>query len=111
MIPSTVTLKTMGGTLKLDNLDENDQVTLDAFSPKLGFSLKDMDNFNCEEVVEYSMKLKKIKESLTPNRSNMKRDSALRSPHRAGTQLPESDRFLKSSYPFTLDMLSFSGCW
>lgn len=95
--------------MKLDNLDEDEQVALKAFSQKLGFYLKDMDNFNREEVVEYSMKLKKIKESLTPNRSKMQRDSALRSPHRAGTQLLRSDRFLKSSYPITLDMLSVSG--
>ena len=34
-----------------------------------------------------------------PKRSSMYRDSAFRSPHRAGTYRPGSERFRKSAYP------------
>jgi menaquinone-dependent protoporphyrinogen IX oxidase len=64
IIGNPVSQETLGGTLKLADLDDNDKVALDAFSQKVGFPLKDMDNFNLEEVLAYALELKKIKDHL-----------------------------------------------
>lgn len=64
IIGSVVSQKTFGGSLKLNDLTEDDRGALDAFSQQVGFPLKDMDNFNLEEVLSYGLKLKTIKESL-----------------------------------------------
>ncbi|MEN6292856.1 MAG: flavodoxin domain-containing protein [Methanobacterium sp.] len=63
-LPNTLSKKAMGGTLKLDALSEEDSNALDIFSEKVGFPLKDMDNFNLEEVTSYALELKEIKENL-----------------------------------------------
>jgi len=47
----------------------------------------------------------------SPYRSSMNRVSGFTSPHRVGTYRPGSDRFLNSTYPITLVMLSVSGFW
>lgn len=64
IIGSTVSQKALGGTLKLSKLSEEDSHALDDFSQQVGFPLKDMDNFNLEEVTSFALELKKIKESL-----------------------------------------------
>lgn len=64
IIGSTVSLKSLGGTLTLSALSEEDSHALDDFSQQVGFPLKDMNNFNLEEVINYALELKKIKESL-----------------------------------------------
>lgn len=64
IISSTVSSKALGGTLKLDVLTEEDSKALNAFSQQVGFPLKDMDNFNLEDVISYALELKEIKESL-----------------------------------------------
>ena len=63
-IKNTVSKKALGGTLKLNAMSEEDSKALDIFSQQVGFPLKDMDNFNLEEVTSYALELKEIKENL-----------------------------------------------
>ncbi|WP_321421747.1 flavodoxin domain-containing protein [uncultured Methanobacterium sp.] len=65
-IKNTVSKKALGGTLKLSAMTEEDSKALDIFSQQVGFPLKDMDNFNLEEVTSYALELKEIKENLIP---------------------------------------------
>jgi len=64
IIGNTLSLKSLGGTLTLSSLSDEDSYALDIFSQKVGFLLKDMDNFNLEEVTNYALELKEIKENL-----------------------------------------------
>lgn len=66
-LDNVISKKTLGGTLKIDKLNKMDSQALEAFSKNLGFNLGDMDHFKLEEVVEYGMDLKEIKDDLSPN--------------------------------------------
>lgn len=58
--------KPLGGILKQNILNEEDKEALHLFSEKIGFELKDIDNFNLEEVLKYALELKSIKDELIP---------------------------------------------
>lgn len=66
-LDNVISKKALGGTLKIDKLNKMDSQALEAFSKNLGFNLGDMDHFKLEEVVEYGMELKEIKDDLSPN--------------------------------------------
>lgn len=81
--------KALGGTLKLDSLDSDDQRDLELFSEMVGFPLKDMDLFNLEEVLEYALELKNIRDNLLPAMPTAELQEAV-------------ERFLKSHNTCTL---------
>lgn len=58
--------KALGGTLKLDGLDSDDQKALEVFSEMVKFPLKDLDLFRQEEVMDYALELKKVRDDLLP---------------------------------------------
>ena len=58
--------RALGGILKLNRLDGEDSQSLKEFSEKIGFNLNDTDNFNLEEVINYGLELKLIKDDLIP---------------------------------------------
>jgi menaquinone-dependent protoporphyrinogen IX oxidase len=66
-LDNVISKKALGGTLKIDKLNKMDSKALELFSENLGFNLGDMDHFKLEEVVEYGMELKEIKDDLSPN--------------------------------------------
>lgn len=66
-LDNVISKKALGGTLKIDKLDKMDSKALEIFSENLGFNLGDMDHFKLEEVVDYGMELKCIKDDLSPN--------------------------------------------
>jgi len=65
-IGDVVNLQPFGGILKLDKLDDQDKKALQAFSKKVGFELRDIDNLNLEDVLDYAMQLKSIKDEKSP---------------------------------------------
>lgn len=81
--------KALGGTLKLDSLDSDDQRDLELFSEMVGFPLEDMDLFNLEEVLEYALELKNIRDNLLPAMPTAELQEAV-------------ERFLKSHNTCTL---------
>jgi len=66
ILGNVITKRVLGGILKLDRLKENDSQLLKEFSEKLGFKLGDMDKFKLEDVVNYALELKLIKDDLIP---------------------------------------------
>jgi menaquinone-dependent protoporphyrinogen IX oxidase len=69
LLGKAVSKRALGGILKLDTLKKSDSQSLKEFSKKMGFKLGDMDNFKLDEVVEYALELKLIKEDLIPKMS------------------------------------------
>lgn len=61
--PNIVCLKALGGRQNIEKLSEKDAQALKQFSEKTGALLLDVDLFSPEDVVEYAMRLKKIKDS------------------------------------------------
>ena len=66
ILGNVITKRALGGILKLDRLKENDSQLLKEFSEKLDFKLGDMDKFKLEDVVNYALELKLIKDDLIP---------------------------------------------
>ena len=66
ILGNVITKRVLGGILKLDRLKENDSQLLKEFSEKLDFKLGDMDKFKLEDVVNYALELKLIKDDLIP---------------------------------------------
>jgi menaquinone-dependent protoporphyrinogen IX oxidase len=56
----------LGGKLDLKRLNSKDADALKKFGEKVGLKLADVDNFKLEDVVNYALELKHIKESLIP---------------------------------------------
>ena len=59
-----LTLKAIGGRLIVDKLDEEDHDKIKEFLKLVKLPMEDMDFYNPEEVVKYSMKLKSHKDNL-----------------------------------------------
>jgi len=59
-----VTLKALGGRLILEDLDSDDQVSIEEFLELVKFPHEDIDFYNKEEVIKFSLKLKSLKEGL-----------------------------------------------
>jgi len=59
-----MSLKAIGGRLRIDDLDENDHDLIKEFLNHVNLPFEDMDFYNPEEIVNYSLKLKSIKENL-----------------------------------------------
>ena len=57
-----VSIDTIGGRLKLNNLDLEDYKAIESFLRRADLSFEDMDFFNIEEVIEYALELKNLKE-------------------------------------------------
>ena len=57
-------VRALGGVLKLDDLTDEDSKALEKFSEMVGFDLKDMNKFNLDNVIDYALKLKNIKDEL-----------------------------------------------
>lgn len=66
IIGNVVSQRALGGTLKLSILKEEDQKALKVFSKMVGFDITDIDNFNLEEVIDYALELKLIKDNSVP---------------------------------------------
>lgn len=66
-LDNVISKKALGGILKTDKLSKMDSQALESFSENLGFNLGDMDHFKLEEVIEYGMEIKEIKDDLSPN--------------------------------------------
>ena len=65
-----LSLKAIGGKLIVEDLDQDDQEQLKIFLDRVNLPMEDMDFYNQDEVVKYSLKLKSIKEKLvTPVKS------------------------------------------
>jgi menaquinone-dependent protoporphyrinogen IX oxidase/nitroimidazol reductase NimA-like FMN-containing flavoprotein (pyridoxamine 5'-phosphate oxidase superfamily) len=58
--------KSLGGRLILKELDDNSNSAIKEFLKAVGMPVTDIDITNPEEVVDYSLKLKKLKEGLMP---------------------------------------------
>jgi menaquinone-dependent protoporphyrinogen IX oxidase len=65
-IGEAVSKRALGGTLKMERLDPDDLEALEMFSERVGFPLMDMDHFNLEEVIEYALELKNIRDDMIP---------------------------------------------
>jgi menaquinone-dependent protoporphyrinogen IX oxidase len=61
---NALSLKALGGRLIIEKLDEKDHGLIKEFLNKVNLPLEDMDFYNPEEVVNYSLKLKSLKENL-----------------------------------------------
>ncbi len=59
-----MSLKAIGGRLRIDDLDENDHDLIKEFLNHVNLPFEDMNFYNSEEIVNYSLKLKSIKENL-----------------------------------------------
>jgi len=59
-----LSLKAIGGKLIIDELHPDDHGLIKEFLKKVNLPFKDMDFYNPEEIVNYSMKLKSLKENL-----------------------------------------------
>jgi menaquinone-dependent protoporphyrinogen IX oxidase len=66
ILGEVVSSRALGGILKLDKLDRKDSESLKAFSKMVGFPLVDANNFNREDVINYALELKSIKDNLIP---------------------------------------------
>lgn len=77
IIGDTINQEALGGILKFSNLNVDDKIALEEFSKKVGFDLKDMDNFNLEEVLDFTLELKYIKEELIPKAPSNKVKEAI----------------------------------
>ena len=68
-IGKIVDKKALWGLLKQNILNDSDKNAIKLFSEKIGFQLKDINNFSLEEVLKYSLELKSIKDNLIPKAS------------------------------------------
>ena len=59
-----LSLKAIGGRLLVDDLDKKDQEQLKIFLDRVNLPMEDMNFYNQDEIVKYSLKLKLIKEKL-----------------------------------------------
>lgn len=59
-----LTLKALGGRLILEDLDSDDQVSIEEFLELVKLPHENMDFYNTDEVIKFSMKLKGLKEKL-----------------------------------------------
>lgn len=66
LIKNVVSKKALGGKLDLNKLNKKDSDALKIFSEQIGMVLGDVNNFNVEDVVNYALKLKSLKEDLIP---------------------------------------------
>jgi menaquinone-dependent protoporphyrinogen IX oxidase/uncharacterized protein YhbP (UPF0306 family) len=57
-------LKAVGGKLIIDDLDQEDLEQIKIFLDKVNLPIEDMDFYNQDEIVKYSLKLKSIKEKI-----------------------------------------------
>lgn len=58
--------KALGGKLIIKNLKKEDSKALKEFSKIIGYEIGDVNNFNAEDVIDYALELKKIKDELIP---------------------------------------------
>lgn len=66
LIGNVVSIKALDGKLDLNKLNSKDSEALKRFSEQIGMELGNVNNFNLEEMVNYALKLKSIKENLIP---------------------------------------------
>lgn len=59
-----LTLKALGGRLILEDLDSDDQISIEEFLDLVKLPHENMDFYNKEEVIKFAMKLKGLKEEL-----------------------------------------------
>ena len=65
-------LKAIGGRLIVDDLDQEDKEQIKIFLDRVNLPMEDMDFYNQDEIVKYSLKLKSIKEKImTPVKSEV----------------------------------------
>jgi menaquinone-dependent protoporphyrinogen IX oxidase/nitroimidazol reductase NimA-like FMN-containing flavoprotein (pyridoxamine 5'-phosphate oxidase superfamily) len=57
-------LKALGGRLILDKLDSDDKISIEEFLELVKLPNEDMDFYNTQDVINFSMKLKELKEDL-----------------------------------------------
>jgi menaquinone-dependent protoporphyrinogen IX oxidase/uncharacterized protein YhbP (UPF0306 family) len=57
-------MKAVGGKLIIDDLDQEDLEQIKIFLDKVNLPIEDMDFYNQDEIVKYSLKLKSIKEKI-----------------------------------------------
>jgi len=61
---NALSLKAVGGRLIINKLDQKDLVLIKKFLKHVNLPFKDMDFYNLEEIINYSLKLKSLKENL-----------------------------------------------
>ena len=66
ILGKVITKRALGGILKHNKLDEEDSQALKEFSEKIGFTFDDTDNFNLEDIINYGLELKSLKDDLIP---------------------------------------------
>ena len=64
LLKNVVSKKALVGKLELNKLSQRDSDALKVFSKQLGMELGNVNNFKMEEVVNYALELKALKESL-----------------------------------------------
>ena len=64
LIGNVISKKALGGKLELNKLNKKDSDALKIYSEQMGIELSDMDNFKLEDMVNYALTLKMIKEDL-----------------------------------------------
>ncbi|MCE5214216.1 MAG: pyridoxamine 5'-phosphate oxidase family protein [Methanobacterium sp.] len=64
LMKNVVSKKALGGKLELNKLNKKDSDALKIFSKQLGMEMGDVNNFNLEDVVNYALQLKALKENL-----------------------------------------------
>lgn len=84
-----ISLGVLGGRLNLEELDDTDADTMKQFAAKTGYPLASVDRFRIEEVIDYALKLKDIRDNMT---SGMSRKDVLR----------EAEEFLRAHNTCTL---------
>jgi menaquinone-dependent protoporphyrinogen IX oxidase/uncharacterized protein YhbP (UPF0306 family) len=77
ILGNIISKRTLGGILKLENLDPDDVKALKIFSEMVGFPLKDVDHFNLEEVMDYALELKSARDDLIPTMPATELEEAL----------------------------------
>ena len=66
ILGKVITKRALGGILKHNKLDEEDSQALKEFSENIGFTFDDTDNFNLEDIINYGLELKSLKDDLIP---------------------------------------------
>lgn len=69
LMKNVVSKKALGGKLDLNQLNKKDSDALKIFSEQIGIELGDVNNFNLEDLVNYALELKALKENLIPKYS------------------------------------------
>jgi menaquinone-dependent protoporphyrinogen IX oxidase len=59
---SVINVKALGGRLELEKLDEGDRLSIKDFCESFSLPLQSMDSFRMEDVIKYSLKLKRLKD-------------------------------------------------